>query len=218
LIGEMQVHGVIKIGAEAVLRKVSWLGLTLVEKKRLPKPYRHPELDREIRVSRTLKEARIMIRAKEVGVMCPAIFHVDLEGAAIYMQFIEGNDLRVLLSENNPQMEEIAWRLGSSIANLHEAGIYHGDFVPSNILVVGEQHVLIDFGLSGFSNDVEEQAVDIHLFERSVSASHPSIAGAVMESLRSGYESVVGSSRLRMLMKRVSEIRARARYVERGAY
>ncbi|MEM4152225.1 MAG: Kae1-associated kinase Bud32, partial [Nitrososphaerota archaeon] len=68
------------------------------------------------------------------------------------------------------------------------------------------------------SKDVEEQAVDIHLFERSVSASHPSIAGAVMESLRSGYESVVGSSRLRMLMKRVSEIRARARYVERGAY
>ncbi|GBC70419.1 Serine/threonine-protein kinase AfsK [Candidatus Calditenuaceae archaeon HR02] len=206
----------IKIGAEAVLRKVSWLGLTLVEKKRMPKPYRHPQLDKEIRASRTLKEARIMIRAKEVGVTCPAVIHVDLEGAAIYMQYIDGADLRALLSAQHPILGQVVKMLGSSLARLHVAGIYHGDFVPSNVLVVGERPVLIDFGLSGFSTDVEEQAVDIHLFERGVAASHPSISKNVMEALKAGYESVSGSLRLREIVERIGEIRARARYVERG--
>ena len=206
----------IKIGAEAVLRKVSWLGLTLVEKKRMPKPYRHPQLDKEIRASRTLKEARIMIRAKEVGVTCPAVIHVDLEGAAIYMQYIDGADLRALLSAQHPILGQVVKMLGSSLARLHVAGIFHGDFVPSNVLVVGERPVLIDFGLSGFSTDVEEQAVDIHLFERGVAASHPSISKNVMEALKAGYESVSGSLRLREIVERIGEIRARARYVERG--
>jgi TP53 regulating kinase-like protein len=214
---EIQDLGLIKIGAEAVLRKVSWLGLTLVEKKRIPKPYRHPQLDREIRTSRTLREARIMIRAKEVGVTCPAIIHVDLEESAIYMQFIDGPDLRALLSEHHSGLGQVVRRLGSSLARLHMAGIYHGDFVPSNVLVVGDRPILIDFGLSGFSSDVEEQAVDVHLFERGVAASHPSISKNMMEALKAGYEDVAGSSRLREIEERIEEIRARARYVERGA-
>lgn len=217
MIGEIQDLGVLKIGAEAVLRKVSWLGLTLVEKKRIPKPYRHPQLDKEIRTSRTFKEARIMIRAKEVGVTCPAVIHVDLEGAALYMQFIEGADLRALLSAQHPSLPRVVRILGSSLARMHAAGIYHGDFVPSNVLVVVDRPVLIDFGLSGFSTDIEEQAVDMHLFERSVAASHPSIAGSIMEALKAGYESVAGSLRLSEIMERIGEIRSRARYVERGA-
>ncbi len=217
MIGEVQDLGLIKIGAEAVLRKVSWLGLTLVEKKRIPKPYRHPQLDREIRTSRTLREAKIMIRAKEVGVTCPAIIHVDLEGAAIYMQFIDGPDLRALFTDHHPNIGQVVRRLGSSLARLHAAGIYHGDFVPSNVLVVGDRPVLIDFGLSGFSTDVEEQAVDVHLFERGVAASYPSISKKVVEALKEGYEGVAGSLRLREIEERIEEIRARARYVERGA-
>ncbi|MEM0483054.1 MAG: Kae1-associated kinase Bud32 [Nitrososphaerota archaeon] len=217
LIGEVQDLGLIKIGAEAVLRKVSWLGLTLVEKKRIPKPYRHPKLDREIRTSRTLREARIMIRAKEVGVTCPAIIHVDLEEAAIYMQFIGGVDLRELLSAHHPGLVQVVRGLGSSLARLHAAGIYHGDFVPSNVLVLDDRPVVIDFGLSGFSTDVEEQAVDMHLFERGVAASHPTISKKVVAALKEGYESVAGSLRLREIEERIEEIRARARYVERGA-
>ncbi|MCS7145426.1 MAG: Kae1-associated kinase Bud32 [Nitrososphaerota archaeon] len=214
---ELRDHGVLKIGAEAVLRRVSWRGLMLVEKKRLPKPYRHPQLDSEVRVSRTLKEARVMIRAKEVGVRCPAIIHVDLEGAAIYMQFIEGVDLRELLSTSHPRLPDIVWRLGALLAKLHGADIYHGDFVPSNVLITGGEPVLIDFGLSGSSTDIEEQAVDLHLFERGVSASHPAIAQGMMKELKSGYESVAGSARLRGIEARIAEIRSRARYVKREA-
>lgn len=213
----MQDLGVLRVGAEAVLRRVSWRGLTLVEKRRIPKLYRHPQLDAEIRVSRTIREARVMIRAKEVGVRCPAIIHVDLQNAAIYMQYIDGDDLRTLLSTNPSTLLDVVRELGVYLARLHGAEIYHGDFVPSNVLVARGHPVLIDFGLSGFSGDVEEHAVDLHLFERSVSASHPSLSKSINESLWKGYESVAGASALRELRARIAEIRSRARYVERGA-
>lgn len=216
LIEEMQDLGLLKIGAEAVLRKVYWRGLLLVEKKRLPKPYRHPQLDQDIRTSRTVREARVMMKAKEVGVACPTILHVDPQEAAIYMQFIEGNDLRQLLATDYPRLDAIAWKLGESLANLHSAGIYHGDFVPSNVIVVEDQPILVDFGLSGFSTDVEEFAIDFHLFERGASASYPSITAKLMREFRAGYESVLGTHRLREVEARVAEIRGRARYVERS--
>ncbi|MEM0445100.1 MAG: Kae1-associated kinase Bud32 [Nitrososphaerota archaeon] len=217
MIEETLDQGVIKIGAEAVLRKLCWRGLTIVEKKRLPKPYRHPHLDQEVRSSRTLKEVRVMMRAKEVGVSCPAVLHVDIQEAAIYMQFIEGIELRQLLAAKAPSLGEIAYKLGEALAKLHETDIYHGDFVPSNVIVVGEQPVLVDFGLSGFTSDIEELAIDFHLFERGLAAAHPAITGELMTSFRSGYEGVVGVSRRAEVEARVAEIRSRARYVERSS-
>jgi len=212
---ELQDLGVIKVGAEAVLRKVSWRGLILVEKMRVGKPYRHPQLDSEIRRTRTMKEARIMVRAKELGVTCPTIIHVDLERTAIYMQYIGGVDLRELLASGDPRIPRISEILGSLLAALHTGGIFHGDFVPSNILVLDDYPVIIDFGLSGYSHDVEEYAVDLHLFDRGIKASHPSIATSIVEKLMRGYEKVAGRDGLREVLEKIAEIRSRARYVVR---
>jgi TP53 regulating kinase-like protein len=216
LIDDVEDLGIIKVGAEAVLRKVLWRGMYLVEKRRVPKPYRHPELDREVRTSRTVREARVMIRAKEAGVSCPAVIHVDLQNASIYMQYLEGSDLRPLLDSHSIIIPTLVRDIGASLARLHLSGIYHGDVVPSNLMVVGEQVAFIDFGLSGFSQDIEEHAVDLHLFERGVSASHPHIAPLVTRSLKEGYASVAGEERLSEVEAKIAEIRSRARYVERS--
>lgn len=206
----------VKIGAEAVIYKVDWRGLLLIAKRRVPKPYRHPELDREIRKKRTINEARVMHRSKMLGVPCPAIIHVELSTSTLYMQYIEGGDLRDILARNSGQALMMARRIGEMIGKMHNAGIYHGDVVPSNIMVSNGLPVLIDFGLSGFSSEIEEHAIDVHLLERSLRANYPKIADEFMQQFMVGYESEVGHEYVGQVHQRVLEIRRRARYVERG--
>lgn len=207
---------VVKIGAEAIIQKVLWRGLLLIAKRRVPKPYRHPELDREIRRKRTINEARVMHRSKTLGVPCPAIIHVELATSTIYMQYIEGRDMREVLNSDAAQSLRLAEKIGEMVGKMHRAGVYHGDIVPSNIMVSDGLPVLIDFGLSGFSSELEEHAIDVHLLERSLVANHPSIATDFMERFMNGYSSVVGKDYARQIQERVIEIRKRARYVTRG--
>ncbi|MEM3395388.1 MAG: Kae1-associated kinase Bud32 [Nitrososphaerota archaeon] len=206
----------IKIGAEAVIHKVLWRGLLLIAKQRVPKPYRHPDLDREIRKKRTINEARVMHRAKMLGVSCPAVIHVELATSTLYIQFIEGRDLRDILTSEPSQALTMAERIGEMIGKMHSGGIYHGDVVPSNIMVSDSHPVLIDFGLSGFSSEIEEHAIDVHLLERSLKANHPGVVDEFMQRFMKGYESIVGHEYSGQVYQRVLEIRRRARYIERG--
>lgn len=206
----------VKIGAEAVIHKVLWRGLLLIAKRRVPKPYRHPDLDREIRRKRTINEARVMHRAKMLGVPCPAVIHVELATSTLYIQFIEGRDLRDILMSKHSQALMMAEMIGEMIGRMHSGGIYHGDVVPSNIMVSGHLPVLIDFGLSGFSSEIEEHAIDVHLLERSLKANHPGIVDEFMQRFMKGYESIVGQGYAEQVHQRVLEIRRRARYVERS--
>ncbi len=206
----------VKIGAEAVIYKVIWRGLLLIAKRRVPKPYRHPDLDIEIRRKRTINEARVMHRSKMLGVSCPAIIHVELSTSTIYMQYIEGRDMREILACEPEEALRIATKIGELVGKMHRGGIYHGDVVPSNIMVANGLPVLIDFGLSGFSLEIEEQAIDVHLLERSLKANYPAITDSFMQRFMKGYESIVGIEYARQVYQRVLEIRKRARYVTRG--
>jgi TP53 regulating kinase-like protein len=109
----------------------------------------------------------------------------------------------------------VARALGNCVARLHSADLYHGDLVPSNVIVQSGRPYLIDFGLSGHSQDVEEHATDYHLLDRSLRSGFPDLADVFMEAFRSGYEEVAGSVRTKEVLERVEEIRARGRYVER---
>jgi len=206
---------VLQIGAEAVVRLVRWGGLLLVAKTRVPKPYRRPDVDLQIRTERTEREARIMHRAKRFGVPCPAVVHLELSTSTIYMQYVVGEDLRSYLRRAGEGLTAIARSLGTCVARLHSADLYHGDLVPSNVIVQSGRPYLIDFGLSGHSQDIEEHATDYHLLDRSLRSGFPDLAEAFMEAFRSGYEEVAGSVRTREVLERVEEIRARGRYVER---
>jgi len=213
--GPFEELRVLQVGAEAVVRLVRWNGLLLVAKTRVPKPYRRPEVDHQIRTERTEREARIMHRAKRLGVPCPSVVHLELSTSTIYMQYVLGDDLRSVLSRREGDIPSIARALGAYVARLHSAELYHGDLVPSNVIVQRGKPYLIDFGLSGHSPDIEEHAIDYHLLDRSLRSGYPEIADAFMESFRSGYEEVAGPLRTREVLERVEEIRARGRYVER---
>ena len=63
----------IKKGAEASIYLGEWFGRKVIFKKRHPKKYRIPELDREVQMQRTKHEPQIIHRAKIAGVPTPII-------------------------------------------------------------------------------------------------------------------------------------------------
>jgi len=70
--GAMEGLRLVAKGAEADLwLDPDWNGVKALVKRRGEKKYRNPELDREIRRSRTIREASIIHRAKKAGVSTP---------------------------------------------------------------------------------------------------------------------------------------------------
>jgi TP53 regulating kinase-like protein len=207
---------VIRIGAEAVVSRLEWNGFKMVSKHRVPKPYRFPELDRWVRDRRTLHEAKVITSLRRLGIPCPAILLMDRSEATLYLQLIEGVELKkVLDSLPVEEVERLANMLGRMIGRMHRGGIAHGDLTTSNIMLdkMGNLY-LIDFGLSAITNDPEELAVDIHLLDRSLESVHHRLRAMFMRSFLKGYAAAAGMDFLQALIEKVKEIRSRGRYVE----
>ncbi len=76
-------------GAEAVVYlQEGPEGKRALVKERVPKAYRHKEIDERIRRERNRTEARLMSEARRAGVPTPIIY--DVEEFKLKMQFIEG--------------------------------------------------------------------------------------------------------------------------------
>jgi TP53 regulating kinase-like protein len=207
---------VIRIGAEAIISRLEWNGFKMVSKHRVPKPYRFPELDRWIRDRRTLHEARVITSLRRLGIPCPAILLMDRSEATLYLQLIEGVELKkVLDSLPAEEVERLANELGRMVGRMHRGGVAHGDLTTSNIMLdrMGNLY-LIDFGLSAITDDLEELAVDIHLLDRSLESVHHRLRAAFMRSFLKGYATAAGMDFLQTLIEKVKEIRSRGRYVE----
>ncbi|MEM0328821.1 MAG: Kae1-associated kinase Bud32 [Nitrososphaerota archaeon] len=207
---------VIRIGAEAVVSRLEWNGLKMVSKHRVPKPYRFPELDKWVRDRRTLHEARVIMSLRRLGIPCPAILMLDRSEATLYLQLIEGVELkRILDSLPAEELERLAYELGRIIGRMHAGGVAHGDLTTSNIMLDKSRNIyLIDFGLSAITDDPEELAVDIHLLDRSLESVHHKVRASFMRSFLRGYAAAAGMSFLQKLVEKVKEIRSRGRYVE----
>ncbi len=159
----------IKRGAEAALYKTEYLGKPALLKERIPKKYRHPQLDERIRKQRTKQEAVLLHKSKEAGVRSPCLLKIDKKNAAIWIEYIEGKQLKEILT---PKKGELLEQLGRMIARLHAAGIVHGDLTTSNVLVNKKEMVLIDFGLGFFSEKTEDRAIDLLNFKKTFQATH----------------------------------------------
>lgn len=207
---------VIRIGAEAIVSKLEWNGFKLVSKHRVPKPYRMPELDKWVRERRTLHEAKIISDLKKAGVPCPAVVLMDRDDSTLYIQFIEGSELKKALDELPPKLvESIARNLGEIVGRMHSNRIAHGDLTTSNILIDRNGKLyLIDFGLSAVTDDLEELAVDIHLLDRSLESAHHPLREKFMKNFLKGYSSIMGRDFTLRIIEKVKEIRRRGRYVE----
>jgi len=70
------------------------LGDKAILKYRIPKRYRHPDLDRKIIHERLLSEGKLMVRARKCGVNVPFVLHVDTERKHIIMQYVDGHKLK----------------------------------------------------------------------------------------------------------------------------
>ena len=89
------------------------------------------------------------------------------------MEFLTGPKLRDILNKDN--YREYCAQLGWIVAKLHEHSIIHDDLTTSNMIVVSGKIHLIDFGLSFFSERVEDKAVDIHLLRQALESKHQEI-------------------------------------------
>jgi N6-L-threonylcarbamoyladenine synthase/protein kinase Bud32 len=187
-------------GAEATVTMTD----TRVVKRRLPKGYRHPELDARLRRERTVGEARLLSEARRAGVPTPLVRDVDLKEATLTLQRVGEADLAARLST------ETAERVGERLATLHDAGIVHGDPTTRNVRVAGSDVFLVDFGLGFHSGHVEDHAMDLHVFEQSVAgtAGRPEPLVAAFES---GYRDAGGEA-ARLVVDRLREVEGRGRY------
>jgi TP53 regulating kinase and related kinases len=198
---------VLSKGAEADIYRTRWFGNDAVSKIRVKKPYRQKSLDSEIRRNRTLREAIMLSNAKETGVRTPFLYFVDPVSAEIVMEFIEGTNVKEKMDEN------LALQMGRYAGLLHINNLVHNDLTTSNFInSKNNQLVLLDFGLSFFSERLEDKAVDIRLVKEVFSSSYASIYELIFSRFLLGYSSIIGQKYMRATLRKVREIEQRGRY------
>jgi TP53 regulating kinase-like protein len=201
----------IRRGAEADIVLGRWLNRTAIFKIRTRRPYMHYELDLRMRTSRTLHEAELLSASKELGVVTPVVFHVDLRGFTIVMQYLRGPRLKEVLAERAPRVD-LCSVMGSYLGRLHKGGIAHGDPTTSNFIFSHGRLALIDFGLSYRTSSLEDLAVDLHLVREVFHSAHPSMSREAMEAFQEGYRKERGLTASQEIWGRVADIERRGRY------
>jgi TP53 regulating kinase-like protein len=205
-----------KKGAEANLYLENWYGRKVIMKRRLPKAYRLPQLDLEIRMQRTLREPSLIHRAKEAGVLTPTIYMVDLEDSNIIMEYIEGKQIKeILCAVPQNQRLSISKNIGEMIGRLHGKDLIHGDLTTSNMIMTDFGKIcFVDFGLGEYSEELEARGVDLHLMKRALQSTHYKYAKECFEAVLTGYTKSMGKEEARKVFQKIGEIERRGRYVE----
>ncbi len=202
----MKVKKLLKKGAESEIYLIEWYGQDAISKIRLSKKYRHHYIDLILRKQRTLHEANIISSAKIIGVETPFIYFLNSNNFEIIMEYIHGNILKDNFSP------EYCVELGKIVGKLHFYNIIHGDITTSNFILVPQNRlVVIDFGLSFFSERLEDKAADIRLFKEILNSIHVEHFEKSFENFLLGYAEVYGKRSLK-IFNTVNEIEQRGRY------
>jgi TP53 regulating kinase-like protein len=213
---------IVQRGAEAVLYLEEMDGKKVLVKDRLPKGYRIPQLDDKIRIQRTKREERLILKARRAGVNAPNI--VEARESKIIMEWIEGKKIKDSLnSMPRSQRVKIYRLIGESIGKLHSAGIIHGDLTTSNMIFKDEQQkeggratfgqgrlYIIDFGLGKISGKIEDQAVDLYLLYEALKSTHLKLLEEVWKGVLKAYKQ--NYSKSKEVLNRVLKIEKRRRY------
>lgn len=187
-------------GAEAVIYQD---GNDII-KERFAKRYRLPQIDESLRKFRTRREAKVLQKLTETNFPAPHLKEFSDIRMAITMDFIPGPKVRDVLLQKNvlsrddvllqsselQEYDQIAQQMGERIAQLHNANIIHGDLTTSNMLFSEKSRELafIDFGLSFFSDKIEDKAVDLFLLERALQGTHFQIYLEFFKSVLESYQ------------------------------
>lgn len=205
----------VKKGAEANLYVADWHGRKAMIKRRLPKKYRQPDLDLQIRRYRTIHEPQLIHEAKKAGVPTPIIFLVDIKNTSIIMEFIKGKQMKQLLAEvDRGERQRLCAKIGELIGKLHSYGIIHGDLTTSNMILDPDGRVcFVDFGLGEKTMETEARGVDLHLMKRALQSTHFRFTEECFSAIMKGYAKVLGAETVRIIADRIREIERRGRYV-----
>jgi TP53 regulating kinase-like protein len=213
---KVDMQTLLKKGAEASLFLKSWHGRRVIVKVRYPKRYRPTELDAKIRGYRTTHEPQLMHEAKKAGVHTPTIFLVDVKNSTITMEFVEGKQVKQVLSiVPLKEQQELCVKIGVLIGKMHRHGVVHGDLTTSNMILSGEGKIfLVDFGLGEKNIELEAKGVDLHLMKRALQSTHYQFAEDCFRHVMKGYSEVLGVEEAEKVCEKIREIERRGRYVD----
>lgn len=221
---------IIKQGAEARLSVGQFNGNTCLIKERFVKNYRHPDLDTHLTKERMRAESKAISRCQTAGVITPKIFHMDLNSRKIYMEYFDksittkeyiNNVIPKLAdsAEQERQINNLANEIGSAVGKLHANNIIHGDLTTSNILLdpfnVDDETfakytlIMIDFGLSSYSQSTEQKGVDLYVLERALLSTHSAVP-TLFESILDAYK-LANTKDSKETISKFLEVRARGR-------
>lgn len=212
----------LKKGSEADLLLIDWYGERALSKLRTQRFYRNPILDKELRYRRTIREAEMLSKAKEAGIRSPYVYFLDTYRNEIIMEYIEGAILKSVFSV------DLASKLGECIAKLHSKNIIHGDITTSNFILENHSQnnadntklraqnntelAIIDFGLSFFSQRLEDMASDVRMLKEVLNSVHYEIFDQAFLNFSEEYSSFSPLGRGRKVLRKVDEIQSRGRY------
>lgn len=188
-------------GAEAIIKKED----SDIIKERISKSYRIPEIDSALRKSRTRREAKVLEKLSDLNFPSPKVKLMDDKNMLIRMDFIKGDKLRDVLYKDPLNLGR---EIGCKIGTLHANDIIHGDLTTSN-MILNKEVTFIDFGLSFFSNKVEDKAVDLHLFRQALESKHHTFWEECFEQFLEGYSETCGN--YEETLKRFSDVELRGR-------
>lgn len=206
---------IISMGAEAIIAKAIFLDIDVVIKWRFPKPYIPEELDKEFRRIRTITEAKALLKAISTGVNVPLPLYVEPEEGFIIMTYIDGYVLRDIVNQiDREKLCNICKIIGIYVAKLHDNSVIHGDVTTSNIMIEKESNdvYIIDFGLANFVKRIEDQAIDVHIFFRSIESVHSDVENIAKKCFIDGY-SEIRKSYINKILDTVTYIRKMGRYI-----
>ncbi|MGB9636246.1 MAG: KEOPS complex kinase/ATPase Bud32 [Thermoplasmata archaeon] len=162
---------IIAKGAESVIYRTKFFSLDAVAKDRIPKGYRHKEIDLELRAARTKAEAKLMHAARIAGVSVPLIY--DVEEFKIVMEYIDAKNLKNRITSMDLEEKiEVLGMIGENVARLHRNNIVHGDLTTSNMILHSGKLYFIDFSLGEKTASIEAKGVDLHLLQEAFLSAH----------------------------------------------
>lgn len=200
---------ILKQGAEAII----YLEKNEIVKHRIKKNYRINEIDIKKRKYPTRNEAKLLQKAKDIGVNVPEVKKIDEKEYKLVLSYIGGKLVRDYIDElSENEIKNIFNEIGKEIAKLHDANIIHGDLTTANFILKDNKIYIIDFGLGFISDKVEDKSVDLRVLHQSLHSKHSRIAEKAFKGLLIGYKNSVNYDNV---IKRLEVVSLRGKYKRR---
>lgn len=156
-------------GSESFIYNSTFLDDNTLLKERRLKKYRNFLLDLQLRQQRLRIEARMIKSALKSSILVPAIYTIDISSFSIQIEEILGTNLGILLFNPDFQKNRTDYKIlfsefGEIVRKLHDIDIIHGDLTPYNLILDTQNKIhIIDFGLSYFSSEIKDKAMDLFI-------------------------------------------------------